>query len=204
MWTNLLAGRAKERAVCVIEWERGLVGPARELETEMVAKLRKNDNGLNIGVPVQQDSPDRFAPNAATADVQGPVDMLAVGSPLPKSIGLCADLYSDVRALRLMMEKEVEVVQARETEIKNWIIDNLSKSDDTGAAGKRFRAQIVMKEVPQLADWATFTGYVLDKDRFDLIQKRLSEKAIKDMWEAGEDIPGVAKFNTPTVSITKI
>ena len=111
----------------------------------MVAKLNKAkvlDNPLNIGVPVPQDSPDRFAPSTET---MGKVDMLAVGSPLPKSIGLCADLYSDVRALRLMMEKEVEAVQARETEVKNFIIDNLSKSDDTGAAGKRFRAQIVMK-----------------------------------------------------------
>lgn len=141
--------------------------------------------------------------SAKIAEVTAP-DMLAVGSPLPKSIGLCADLYSDVRALRLMMEKEVEVIQARETEIKNHIIDNLSKSDDTGAAGKRFRAQIVMKEVPQLADWAAFTGFVMAYDRFDLIQKRLGEKAVKDMWEAGETVPGVAKFNTPTVSITKI
>jgi hypothetical protein len=129
---------------------------------------------------------------------------LDVGGPLPKSIGLCADLYSDVRALRLMMEKEVEAVQARETEIKTHIIDNLSKSDDTGAAGKRYRAQIVMKEVPQIADWSKLTGFILKNDRFDLIQKRLGEKAVKDMWEQGEEIPGVAKFNTPTVSITKV
>lgn len=129
---------------------------------------------------------------------------LDLGGPLPKSIGLCADLYSDVRALRLMMEKEVEAVQARETEIRDHIINNLSKSDDTGAAGKRYRAQIVMKTVPKLADWKAFTGYVLERDRFDLIQKRLGEKAVADMWESGETIPGVDKMHIPTVSITKV
>lgn len=171
----------------------------------MVAKLNKAPAKSLVKVDATHHVAEAFVtPQERAQMATDKPDMLAVGSPLPKSIGLCADLYSDVRALRLMMEKEVEVVQARETEIKNHIIDNLSKSDDTGAAGKRFRAQIVMKEVPQIADWAVFTGYVLEHDRFDLVQKRLGENAVKDMWEAGEDIPGVAKFNTPTVSITKI
>ena len=134
----------------------------------------------------------------------GPVDMLVTGAPLPKSIGLCADLYSDVRALRLAMEKEVEAVQARESEIRNHIIDNLSKSDDTGAAGKRFRAQIVMKVTPKATDWPKIWAYIAETQRFDLVQKRLGEKAVADMWEAGEAVPGVEKMNIPTVSITKI
>lgn len=129
---------------------------------------------------------------------------LDAGGPLPKAIGLCADLYSDVRALRLMMEKEVAAVQARETEIKNHIIDNLSKSDDTGAAGKRYRAQIVIKDVPKLSDWTKLTAYVMEHDRFDLIQKRLSDKAVTDMWEANEAVPGVEVMHIPNVSITKI
>jgi hypothetical protein len=132
------------------------------------------------------------------------IDNLAVGSPLPPSIGLCADLYSDVRALRLMMEKEVEAVKARENEIREHIISNLSKSDDTGAAGKRYRAQIVMKEVPKIADWTKLTGYILANDAFDLIQKRLSDTAVTGRWEAGELVPGVDKMNIPSVSITKI
>lgn len=187
----------------------------------MVAKLNRNTEGTvgkemyapaRVGAvaepnykAAQKEHTERTRAAVETlAPPAGNVDMLLVGSPMPRSIGLCADFYNDVRALRLMMEKEVATIQARESEIKNHIIDNLSKSDDTGASGKRFRAQIVMKTVPQLADWAAFTGYVMEHDRFDLIQKRLGEKAVADMWESGEEIPGVAKFNTPTVSITKI
>lgn len=150
---------------------------------------------------------EQRAQNAAMSDTVAALDdktPLEVGGPLPKAIGLCADLYSDVRALRLMMEKEVERVQARETEIKNHIIENLSKSDDTGAAGKRYRAQIVVKEVPKIADWTKLTQYILENDRFDLVQKRLGEKAVTDMWESGVAVPGVEKMNIPNVSITKI
>jgi hypothetical protein len=140
-----------------------------------------------------------------TASNGGPKrDPLEVGAPLPKSVGLCADLYSEVRALRLAMDKEVEQVKKREAEIREHIISNLSKSDDTGAAGLKYRAQIVTKSVPKLTDWSAFTGYILENDRFDLIQKRPSDKAIMDMLADGKAIPGIEQMHIPEVSITKI
>jgi len=147
---------------------------------------------------------------------------LEVGSPLPQSIGRCADLYNDVRQLRLTMDKEVEKVKARETEIREYIINNLSKSQDTGAAGLRYRAQIVTKTVYKLADWGVFTAWVRKNDRFDMLQKRLGEKAVEDWVEdpanwvdsvdpkTGEAVkvrrtlPGTERLHIPDVSITKI
>lgn len=131
-------------------------------------------------------------------------NLLEVGAPMPKSIGLCADEYHRVRTLRLAMQKETESVEAREKEIKEYIINSLSKSDDTGAAGLLYRAQIVMKTKPQIADWASFTAAVRTENRFDLIQKRVSDKAIEEIWDAGFEVPGIAKIHVPDVSITKI
>lgn len=131
-------------------------------------------------------------------------DPLKVGGPLPPSMGRCADLYSDVRALRLQMDKEVDAVKAREAEIREWIINNLSKSDDTGASGLRYRAQIVMKDIPRPANWEAIHKFVQESGRFDLLQRRLGEKAVKDMLDAGEQIPGVEVVHVPEVSITKI
>lgn len=136
---------------------------------------------------------------------------------IPESIGRCADLYKDVQGLRLAMAKEVEAVEAFERKVKLHIIDNLSKSDDTGASGLRYRAQVVKKTVPRIAvdedadtgqstaaGWAEFWAYVAATGRFDLVQKRLADKAIKDMWEAGEVVPGVEAYQSVDVSITKV
>lgn len=128
----------------------------------------------------------------------------AEGGLMPASIGLCADLYSEVRELRLAMEKHVATVKARENEIKEHIINNLSKSEDTGAAGKKYRAQIVRKLAPTLKDWDAFTAFIVRTGRFDLLHKRVADKPVKDLWEAGEEVPGVEKFNSIDVSITKI
>ena len=129
---------------------------------------------------------------------------LEVGAPLPPSVGRCADLYHEVRELRLAMEKEVAEVEKREREIKEHIINSLSKSDDTGAAGLLYRAQIVMKVKPKIADWGVFTSWVRKNDRFDLLQKRVSDTAIADLWAEREGVPGIEKVNVPDVSITKI
>lgn len=127
-----------------------------------------------------------------------------VGAEMPRSIGLCADLYAEVREIRLAMQKHVDEVQAREREIREHIIANLSKSDDTGAAGKRYRAQIVLKTVPQLKSWGEFISFVARNKRFDLLQKRVSDTAIKDLWEGGINVPGVDRFKAVDVSITKV
>jgi hypothetical protein len=128
----------------------------------------------------------------------------AKGDPMPESIGRCADEYSSVRALRLAMEKIVEGVKARETEIQDHIINNLSASADTGASGLKYRAQIVKKDAVHIKDWAAFTNYILENDRFDLLQKRLSDKAALDLFADGVDVPGLEKMKVPKVSITKV
>jgi hypothetical protein len=127
-----------------------------------------------------------------------------VGAPMPVSIGRCADLYSEVRELRLAMDKEVAVIKARETEIREHIINSLSKSDDTGAAGLKYRAQIVIKVAAKIEDWGVFTSWIRKHDRFDLLHKRINETAIKDLWAERETVPGVEKINVPDVSITKL
>ena len=141
-------------------------------------------------------------------------DIMKVGAPMPASMGRCSDLYHDARELRLAMEKEVALVKARENEIQDYIIANLSKGDDTGAAGLRYRAQVVTKRKPKLmgalegtegGGWGLLTSWIRKNDRFDLLQHRLNEKAaMETMEDLGRPLPGVEIINIPALSVTKI
>lgn len=144
------------------------------------------------------------SPPEPAVPAQPASDPLLVGAPLPKSIGRRADLLHDVRELRLLMEKEAETIKARETEIQESIINELSSGSDTGASGLRYRVQVKKETKPQIADWKELTGYILENDRFDLLQKRLGEKAVADLWESGVTVPGIAKVHVPKLSLTKI
>lgn len=129
---------------------------------------------------------------------------LTLGSPLPESLGACVDLYAEIRDLRLAMDKEVEAVQKRESEIKEHLIANLTKGEDSGVAGAIFRGHVTQKPEPTIADWNLFCSYVAKTGRFDMMQKRVTKTAILDTWEAEGAVPGIDRVLIPSLSVTKI
>lgn len=130
--------------------------------------------------------------------------MAEVKYKFPKAMGACADKLFELRAKRLAMQKEVDAVEAEEKALKEHIINTLPKSEASGVAGKLARVTVGIKEVPQVKDWAAFYAYVKKTGSFDLMQKRLTDGAIKERWEAGKEVPGVEHFNAVSVSINKI
>jgi hypothetical protein len=122
----------------------------------------------------------------------------------PKALGACADKLYELRAKRLAEQKKVDEIAAEETALKNHIIENLPKSEASGVAGKLARVTVVTKQIPQVQDWDAFYKYVKKTGSFDLMQKRLTDAAIKERWEAGKEIPGVGHFNAVSVSINRI
>lgn len=128
----------------------------------------------------------------------------ARGDVMPTSLGRCADEYHRVREIRLAMDKIVEGVKERETELQEHLINNLSKADDTGVAGLKYRAQVTTKTMPKVNDWPVFYAYVAKSGDFDMLQKRLADKAVMERLEDGVVLPGVEKMRVPSLSITKI
>lgn len=124
---------------------------------------------------------------------------------LPKSMGACADLLYETREKRLAAEKVAQNLKAEEERIKSHIIDRLDK-DSSGAAGKHHRVQVVRKWKPRVdpTKWDKFHAWIAKNKRFDLLQKRLSDVAAKDLMEAGKKVPGLETFHYVDVSLTKI
>lgn len=122
----------------------------------------------------------------------------------PKTLGACADRLFELRAKRQSAQKVADEIEAEEKAMKAHIIDNLPKSEASGVAGKLCRVTAVTKEIPQLKDSEAFFKYVKKTGRFDLMQRRLSDAAIKEMWDDGKEVPGIDHFNAVTLSINKI
>ena len=122
----------------------------------------------------------------------------------PKALGACADKLFELRNKRLAEQKKVDEIAAEESALKNHVIENLPKSEASGVAGKLARVTVVTKQIPQVKDWDAFYKYVKKTGSFDLMQKRLTDAAIKERWEAGKEVPGVEHFNAVSVSINKV
>ena len=127
------------------------------------------------------------------------------GAPLPTTLGALADEYADVRQARLDKDKESAGIKERETEIYDTILSALSESEDTGASGKHHRVQRVTKTVNNVADWPTLHAFIQQNNAFEMLQKRLADKAVTEFADANGALPpGVQAVDIATLSFTKI
>lgn len=122
----------------------------------------------------------------------------------PKTMAACADDYYKTREKRLAIEREAAEIKAYESALKEHIIKNLPTSEATGVAGKVARVTIKLKPRPTLENDEQFFAYVKKTSSFFLLQRRLNESAIKEVWESGKQIPGVGVFTDKTLSVNKV
>jgi len=130
-------------------------------------------------------------------------------SKLPKSMAECADMLYTIRQDRYAQNKVVEELKAKEALLVEHLIQNLPKSAATGIAGKVARATVASKTIPQAQDWDKIQAYILANGKknpgvFSLLQRRLGEATVKEMWDAGKSIPGVEPFEVKTISLNKL
>lgn len=131
--------------------------------------------------------------------------MLDITSPIPDDLTKIPDLLKKATEIRLAMQKETDAVKAYESALEDKLISGLSV-DSPGVFGKLFKAKITTKKVAKVdaANWPRFFGYVQRTGRFDLLQKRLSDKAVMEMVEQGDVPDGVETMTIKSVSITKV
>ena len=123
---------------------------------------------------------------------------------LPATLAACADLYYALQQDRLAAEKVAAAIEEKEKYVKEHLILNLPAADATGVAGKVARVTRRTKVIAQVRDWALFNAYILKLKRPDLLQRRLNESAIGELWDAKKKVPGVEPFTVVTLSVSKV
>ena len=125
---------------------------------------------------------------------------------IPKSLAACADALWKIKADRLAAQKIVDQFAAQESELREYLINNLPKSDATGVSGKLANVKIETKTVALVEDWDKFYTYVVKnykKGSFALLQRRLNSSAVQEIWENHKEVPGVGAMRVPVISLTK-
>jgi len=120
-----------------------------------------------------------------------------------ETVGEKVDLYYKTREQRLLMQKQVDNVETEEKKLKEEIIRELQASQVTSIGGQIARVTIQEKIKPIAQDWSQIHAWIKENDAFDLMQRRLTEAAVKARWEEGIKIPGVDSFTVFDLSVAK-
>jgi acetyl-CoA carboxylase alpha subunit len=127
---------------------------------------------------------------------------------IPKTLAACADRVYAIKAEKANISKKLEALQEEESILREHLIDNLPKSEATGVAGKVARATVKNKVVPQVKDWDALYGHIVKSYKknpgvFSLLQRRVGEAAVKEIWDSGKEVPGVSASQVPVLSVVK-
>lgn len=127
------------------------------------------------------------------------------GDPLPKTLAAAADELYRTRQERYAVQKVAADLKARESELEEHIIRELSEKDATGIAGKTCRVSIVKKEKPVVEDWdRVYTWARRSKVGPAIFQRRVNEALIKEIVDSGKTVPGVGSFTVVSLSVNKV
>lgn len=121
----------------------------------------------------------------------------------PKTLGGCVDLYFKTRETRLKIQKEIDRLEALEKGLKEHLISGIHK-DDGGAVGRIGRCERYTDTIPRAAEWPKIYAFIKRTGSFDLLQKRLNDKAVQDRWDDKKIIPGIEAFKLVKLSFHKL
>jgi len=116
---------------------------------------------------------------------------------LPKTVGTVADNLYKLRDLRLKLQREVDAIKGVERELTDHGIGLLHQQRLTAGRGKLATFSITQVSVATATDWDALYEWIVDNDAFDVLQRRLNNKAVIDRSEdiavEGVKIEGIIK-----------
>lgn len=92
---------------------------------------------------------------------------------------------------RLAADRYAKVLKVEEENCKASLMAAMQKIGVTSWSGAGGSADIVTKDKPYIVDYSALETYIVENRAIDLLQKRLTESAVKLRWDDGIAVPGV-------------
>jgi hypothetical protein len=108
------------------------------------------------------------------------------------------------RQTRLVAQKEVDKLKEAEDSLLKDIMKEMHSVGIPECVGAVAQFKIELDEVPEVEDWTMFQEHIRRTGQLDLLQKRPMVSAIRQRWESGDDVPGIARVETEVPKLSKV
>ena len=122
----------------------------------------------------------------------------------PPSLGAVTDKMWQLREDKRVADAAVKVIELKIKELETTIFTLLDAQDTRKAEGKKASVSIGESVVGTVDDWDATWAYIAKNKFFHLVQKRLSDPALRELWALGKVVPGVQPFTKRTLSIRSL
>ena len=109
-------------------------------------------------------------------------------------LGETIDRLGEIRAQITALNKQSDELTKERRALEADILDMLEDSGMKRASSYKFAASAIEETVPTITDWDALHAYIVEKNMPYLLQRRASVKPFQELFEAGEDVPGVTPY----------
>jgi len=109
-------------------------------------------------------------------------------------LGETIDRLGDVRAQITALNKQADELSKERRALEADILDLLDSSGMKRASTYKFAASALQETIPTVTDWDALHEFIVEKNMPYLLQRRASVKPFQELFEAGEDVPGVTPY----------
>lgn len=113
---------------------------------------------------------------------------------MPISIGPAIDKLNALREKKRKLEAQVSEVEAEYKDLEELLMEKLEAEGSRTGAGKTATASISQSVVGNVTDWEKVNAFIKKTGFFHLYQRRLSDAAVRELFDQGKKIPGCEPF----------
>lgn len=114
-----------------------------------------------------------------------------------------ADEFYAAQRVRLELDKKAEEAKKVESFLREQILAYMAQEKVFNIGSATVQVNRHLKPKPSVKDWNMLYQYITNTGSFDLLHKRVTEKAVELRWEDGQEVPGVEKFIVEKLTVTK-
>lgn len=123
----------------------------------------------------------------------------------PKRLLKLIEAGIKLRNERKELEAQGNAILEEEKALTDFLIKTFEKADLKEVKTPLGTARLVYKDIPVMdpdtGGWDAIYAYIVKNKAWELLQKRLGERACQERWEAKQTIPGVKQFTKVTVKL---
>lgn len=129
---------------------------------------------------------------------------VAIAKTKPATLGAVIDQLWAAREEKRKLEVQVKEIEHRILEIETQLMERMGAEGMDKATGKKASISITSSTVADVKDWDLLWPFIAKNKYWHLIQKRVSDPGIRELWESGKKVPGVLPFTKKRLNLRTV
>lgn len=120
------------------------------------------------------------------------------------TLGATIDKMWKLREDKRALDAQIKAIDVEIKALETDMFELLDAQDTRKAEGKNASVSINESVVCNVEDWDALWPWIAKTKNFHLIQKRVSDPGVRELWALGKVIPGAQPFIKRTLSLKSL